>query len=414
MSRVGIIAKATSLGLATSFLAGAAGAAELSFWSWRQEDRAVYEELIADFNQMHPDTQITYEAFESQNYLTVLSTALAGGTGPDIVHVRAYGSLENLAQPGYLRALSSDDVDLTGFSDLSISAESMREDGQLYAVPFASQTLVIYYNTEIFAEHGVAPPTTWDELLATSQKLLDAGVTPFANGTATAWQNEIMVGTLVPAFYGQQFEADIVAGTATFEDARFVGALEKLLEVRDFLPRGYTGIDYASAQQLFLSGRAAMFAGGSWEIANFRRQQPDLNFDIFASPATAAGEQQLVSTFFDGGYAVNAASEHQEEALEFIRFTATKEFGDKLVAKLGNISPIPDVTIEDELLSKVSAFNQNSVSYLMLVHFRYEEPSGSTLLQQEVQRMMAGEATPAEVAKSVTEGIATYHAPFQQ
>ena len=413
MSKLRTPRRATSLALAALFLTTSASAADLTFWSWRQEDKAVYEDLIAEFQETNPDTNITFEAFESQNYLTVLSTALAGGTGPDIIHVRAYGGLESLAQPGYLRPLADDDVDLTGFSDLAISAESMREDGKLYAVPFASQTLVIYYNTDIFAENDLTPPETWDELLSTSQALLDAGVTPFANGTATAWQNEIMVGALVPAFYGQAFEADLVAGTATFEDPRFVGALEKLLEVTDFLPNGYTGIDYASAQQLFLSGRAAMFAGGSWEIANFRRQQPDLNFDIFASPATTAGEPRLVSTFFDGGYAVNANTEHEAEAMEFIRFTATKGFGETLVSELGNISPIPGVTIDDPLLSKVAEFNQNSVSYIMLVHFRYEQPSGSTLLQQGVQEMMAGQTSPADVGKAVTEGIATYHAPFQ-
>ncbi len=408
--RVAIAGALTSAVFATS----PGVAAELTFWSWRQEDKAVYEELIADFNKSNPDTQITFEAFEPQNYQTILSTALAGGSGPDIIHVRAYGNLETVAKPGYLRPLAEGEIDLSGFSPLAISAETMRDDGQLYAVPFASQTLVIYYNTDMFAENNLTPPETWDEFLATSQALLDAGVTPLANGTATAWQNEILVGTVVPSFYGKAFEDDLVAGTATFEDPRFVGALGKLLEITDFLPRGFTGIDYPSAQQLFLSGRAAMFAGGSWEIANFRGQNPDLNFDIMPSPAPAAGEPRLVSTFFDGGYAANAASENADEAVEFLRFAATKAFGDKLASKLSNISPVPGVTFDDPLLANIAELNQTSASYLMLVHFRYEEPSGSVLLQQWVQRMMAGEATPEEVGKEVTEGIATYYEPFQQ
>ncbi len=33
--------------------------------------------------------------------------------------------------------------------------------------------------------------------------------------------------------------------------------------------------------------------------------------------------------------------------------------------------------------------------------------------RQGVQKMMAGQATPQEVAAEVTEGIATYHAPFR-
>ncbi len=391
-----------------------AEAAELTFWSWRQEDKAAYEELIADFNKQQPDTTIKFETFEPQNYQTVLSTALAAGKGPDIIHVRAYGNLETVASPGYLRPIAMDEIpDLKAFPALSITAETMREDGNLYAVPFASQTLVIYYNTDLFAEHGVTAPETWAEFLAVSQTLKDAGVIPIANGTATAWQNEILVGTVVPSFYGAQFEADVVAGNATFEDPRFVGALEKLTEITDFLPDGYTGIDYPTAQQLFLTGRAAMFAGGSWEIANFRKQNADLNFDIMPSPAPNAGDPRLVSTFFDGGYAVNANSEHDEEALSFLRFAASKDFGQKLASLLGNISPVPGVTFDDPILSKVSQFNDTAASYIMLVHFRYEEPSGSVLLQQTVQRMMAGQATPAEVGKEVTEGIATYYTPFQ-
>ena len=393
---------------------GVAQAADLTFWSWRQEDKAAYEAIIADFEAAHPGTSVSFEAFEAQSYATVLSTALAGGGGPDIAHVRAYGAMEAVAAPGYLRPIADGEIEALGsFPEAAIQAETMRSDGNLYAVPFASQTLVIYYNTDLLSENGLTPPEDWDGFLATLSALKDAGVIPMANGTATAWQNEILVGTVVPSFYGAQFEADIVAGTASFEDDRFVGALEKLLEIRDYLPTGYTGIDYGSAQQLFLTGRAAMFAGGSWEIANFRRQNPDLNFDIMPSPAPAAGEPRLVSTFFDGGYAINANTEHEEEALAFLRFAASKPFGDKLVSMLGNISPIPGVAFEDPLLSKIAEFNRTSASYLMLVHFRYEEPSGSTLLQAGVQKMMAGQATPQEVAAEVTEGIATYHAPFR-
>ena len=409
------ISMMTAATLAVAILGGGvAQAADLTFWSWRQEDKAAYEEIIADFEATHPGTTVTFEAFEAQNYATVLSTALAAGSGPDIAHVRAYGGLEVYTAPGYLRPIADGEIPaLEAFPAAAIEAETMRSDGNLYAVPFASQTLVIFYNTDIFEENGLAPPEDWTGFLATLGALKDAGVIPMANGTATAWQNEILVGTVVPSFYGAQFEADIVAGTATFEDARFVGALEKLLEIRDYLPSGYTGIDYGSAQQLFLTGRAAMFAGGSWEIANFRRQNPDLNFDIMPSPAPTAGTPRLVSTFFDGGYAINANTAHEEEALEFLRFAASKPFGDKLVSLLGNISPIPGVAFEDPLLSKVSDFNGSSASYLMLVHFRYEEPSGSVLLQQGVQKMMAGQASPQEVGAEVTEGIATYHAPFR-
>jgi raffinose/stachyose/melibiose transport system substrate-binding protein len=50
----------------------------------------------------------------------------------------------------------------------------------------------------------------------------------------------------------------------------------------------------------------------------------------------------------------------------------------------------------------------------MLVHFRYQEPTGSVLLQAAVQKMLAGEQTPEEAAQAVTDGLATYYEPFQK
>lgn len=40
-------------------------------------------------------------------------------------------------------------------------------DGNVYGIPFRAYGPVLFYNTEILAEHGIdAPPTTWEELLA--------------------------------------------------------------------------------------------------------------------------------------------------------------------------------------------------------------------------------------------------------
>ena len=54
------------------------------------------------------------------------------------------------------------------------------------------------------------------------------------------------------------------------------------------------------------------------------------------------------------------------------------------------------------------------MSYIMLVNFRYQEPTGSVLLQSGVQKMLAGKATPAEIGAEITKGIATYYAPFKK
>jgi raffinose/stachyose/melibiose transport system substrate-binding protein len=157
-----------------------------------------------------------------------------------------------------------------------------------------------------------------------------------------------------------------------------------------------------------------MFAGGSFEIANFRKQNPKLDMTFIAPPAPAAGAPRLVSKFFDGGYAVNAKSTNQADALKLVRWMGTKQFGDKFSALLGNISPIKGVTIADPMLAEVAKLNETSAPYITAVYFRYDSPTGSELLQSGIQKMMAGSMTPAEVGASMTQGIARYFKPFQK
>ena len=407
-------------GLALGALAGAmllgapARAQDLTMWSWRQEDKAAYAKLIAAFRKQHPDINVKFEAFEAANYNTVLSTALAGGTGPDIVQARSYGTL-GVGKPDYLVPLDKSAVpELSNFPDSALAAETMRADGKLYAVPLASQTMLIIYNKELFEKAGVTPPGTWDELVTVSKTLKDKGITPFGNGTATAWQNETIVGALLSSQIGKAFEQDVLAGKADFTDPRFVGALSKLDEIKTYFAPNFSGVDYAASQQLFATGRAAMFAGGSFEIANFLRQNPKLKLGLFASPVAKAGDPRLVALYYDGGYAINAASKNKEAALKFLRFLGTPEFGTLFSNELQNISPIKGVAFENPLLKEVSTLNQSAMSYIMLVNFRYQEPSGSVLLQAGVQKMLAGKATPAEIGAEITKGIATYYPPFRK
>ena len=401
--------------LAAAIRPAAAQSTELSFWTWRQEDRTHYAQLFAMFTQANPNVRFAFQAFEPQNYGTALSTALAAGRGPDIIHIRAYGGLEQFSKAGYLEPLSPQTVpELANFTPAALASVTDRSDRRPYAVPFASQTLGIFYNRDLLARHGVQPPETWEQFIAACRTLKEKGLVPLANGMATAFMAEIFTATLTLPLHGKGFNDDIVAGTATFEDPRYVGALARLLELREFMPPGFTGIDYPTMQQLFLSGRAAMFVGGSFEIANFRRQNPNLPMEFMAPPAPQAGAPRLVPVFYDGGYALNAKSDKKDAGLRLIRFFSTPEFGNKFSELLGNISPIAGVRIADPMLARVAELNKTSGDHITLVHFRYQDPTGSVLLTAGVQKLMAGNATPAQVAKEVTDGIATYHAPFRR
>ncbi|MGV8834079.1 MAG: extracellular solute-binding protein [Devosia sp.] len=403
------------LALAAAVIAGPSLAQDLTFWSWRQEDKAQYQSFIDTFQAANPDITVKFETFEATNYNTILATALAGGTGPDLMMVRAYGGLENVATSGYLEPLTTEAIPaLADFPQAALGAESVRADGKLYAVPFASQTMLVIYNKKIFADLGLSEPQSWDELIADSKAIKDAGMFAFANGTATAWQNETIVSALTSSIMGKGFYDDLKAGKTDFTDPRYVEALSKLKDISAYFPDGFIGLDYASSQQLFSSGMAAMFAGGSFELANFKAQNPDLDLGVFAAPGLSADDEKLVGVFYDGGYAANAAGTNKEASIKFLNFLASQEFGQAFANSLNNISPIPGVTFENPLLQHVADLNKDSIPYIMLVHFRFGEPSGSVLLQSEVQKLMADQTTPDAIGTALTEGLATWYAPFQK
>lgn len=395
-----------SLVLAGAVLTSGAVVAEttLDFWSWRQEDVKAYNEIIAEFEKSHPSIKVNYTAHEATSYNTILTTALAGGSGPDIIHTRSYGSLENIAKPGYLEPLDGQ-VDLSLLSADELLGTTLRADGHVYAVPFASQTVLVYVNKDIMDANNVAIPSTWAEFKASAQKLKDAGITPLANGTADGWTVEVMSGAFMPNFYGQEFFGEVTSGATNFEDARYVNALNEFSQLSQFMPQGFEGVDNATMKQLFTSGRAAMFVGGSWEINGFR--EAGLNFDIMPGPSAVAGGDRMVATWLDGGYAVNAASENKAAALEFIRFTATQEFGQLLTDKLGNVSTIEGAVSSDEKLAQIAQMHGEATPYIMLVAYRFNKPTGSTLLQNGLQELMAGSKSADQVAKDVNEGIAS-------
>lgn len=403
------------LGLAAVLIAAPSLAQELTFWSWRQEDRDQYEQFIDTFEAANPGITVKFETFEAANYNTILATALAGGTGPDLMMVRAYGGLENIAAPGYLEPLSTETVPaLADFAPSAIQAETMRSDGKIYAVPFASQTQLVIYNKAIFDANGISEPQTWDELIAAAEKLKAAGIIPFANGTATAWQNETILFDLTSSIMGKSFYDDLIAGKADFTDQRFVDALNHLKQISAYFPDGFVGLDYPSAQQLFSSGMAAMFAGGSYELATFKTQNPDIELGVFAAPGKTAEDEKLVAIYYDGGYAMNAAGQNKEAALKFLNYVASTEFGQAFANTLNNISTVPGVTFDNPLLQEVSELNKSSIPYLFLVHFRYGEPSGSVLEQGEVQKFLNGQTTAEAVGQAITDGLAAWYEPFKK
>ena len=135
----------------------------LTMWSWRTEDVEKYNTIFDVYEAANPGVTVEFEAFLNTEYNQLLATGLEGSDGPDLAMVRAYGGVQALIEAGQLLPIDGL-VDTASVEQSLLAAATGRTDGSLYGVPFATQTLQMFYNKGIFDELGVTEPTTWDEL----------------------------------------------------------------------------------------------------------------------------------------------------------------------------------------------------------------------------------------------------------
>lgn len=417
---VGLAVKVLRLAVLIGVVMGVALAQTLTFWSWRVEDKEFYDDIAKQF-EAKTGIKVVFTPYKNTEYSTILASALAAGSGPDIIHTRAYGGLAQLSDAGYL--LPVDVKQVTGLakfpSSLMSAARGFKDDTKkkVYGVPFATQTLGFFYNKDLLTRAGIKDlPETWPDFKAALAKIKAAGIVPIANGPKDGISLEQIFGVIGPMFYGgTDYFRDVTAGKKTFVDDGFIKGLEETAALKEFFPPNFAGIGYNEGRTLFTNGGAAFFVTGGFDIAYFRENNPKLSFGFMPAPPLTSGGRTYVSTFADGNYSINAKTKNPEAAIKFLNYLATLEFGQQFTEKLAQASAVPGTKAKDPTLAYIiDQTGFYGTPYLTLVGFRYAAPTGTELMRSGIQKMILGQATGKQIAEEMTKGVATWFKPFQK
>ena len=386
----------------------------LSVWSWRTEDVEKYNRIFDVYEEANPGVTVEFEAFLNTEYNQILATGLEGSDGPDLAMVRAYGGVQPLIEAGQLLAVD-DLVDTSDVEQSLLAAATGRQDGNLYGVPFATQVLQVFYNKGIFDEVGVTEPTTWDEFVAVNQAIEDAGYTPMALGAKDSWMLPIFHEIVGAArFGGPEFREELLAGTKDFTDPDYVASIDIVNQMTEFMVDDVVGIPYADSQVQFISGTAAQFPGGSFELGNFQTQAPDMDLGVYLVPPPpgAVVNQPLAAGWADGSFSINANTPSQDASVDLLNWMASPEFGQLFADEIKQFSAIKGVEYTDPVMKEIGElFAAGPTQYINLVDMRYGDPTGSTVIGEGIQRMFLGEDSPEDVATALQEGISTWFTP---
>ncbi len=293
----------------------------LRVWDTFADQSAGMDAFIAAFEAANPNIKIARDVQSADNMRAVIQTALNSGTGPDILYYDT--------GPGYAGVLASNKLllpldDFYGSGALDAVYPWTRErvtfDGVTYGIGNEVEFVGVYYNRDLFKEHGLEVPTTYDQYLEVAKALKDAGVTPVTFGDAPGWPAFHTFSAYTNARVPKGDLTAMIAGEASWDDPRVVEAIQAAfvdMNQSGFYPPSVNAISYEDANALFQSEMAGMNLTGSWMIRVFKDNPFDTG--IFFLPAPDGGNPNPPAGL-GSGYFVSAATQHPEEAKAFLSF----------------------------------------------------------------------------------------------
>jgi raffinose/stachyose/melibiose transport system substrate-binding protein len=326
-----------------------------------QDVNAYMEKVIDEYERLNPGIQIKLVAKENDAYKTAIQVAVGSDDPPDIFFVWSGEYTGKFVRNNQLADLTPAYASPWGDTITEATKTPFTLGGKIWAVPYSLESKVFYYNKEIFAEAGVTIPQTWEELIAAGKKIAAKGYTPLVMGGLNSWQechyisllNQKVLGAdEIDKDYNLQRDREDL-----FSDPGYVESLTYLKGLKDegLFPQNIASIAYETAQALFFSSQAAMFYGGTWNMAVWDGTNgaapPDFkdSYGMFSMPAIDSGRG-------DHGYilgapiglAVSARSKNYAEAVDFLQFYTSVENQKQLVAETKRLpSVIGAVTPEN-------------------------------------------------------------------
>jgi alpha-glucoside transport system substrate-binding protein len=290
---------------------------EVSVWGAPTGDEGASIQATFDVYGAAEDATVTYTGSDSIEQDTRI--AVDGGAPPDIFITPQPGSICEFAGNGDLVSLEDMGFDIAAL-EAAHGAYLMglgECDGSHYTIPTnTNYKSIIWYNKPAFEAGGYEIPTTWDELLALSQQILDDGTTPWCIGfgseaatgwPGTDWIEDIMVRTAGADVYNQWTSHEI-----PFNDPSVLHAFDLFGEIMfadGFVLGGADGvaaIDFRDAPDpMFNDPPSCMLHRQASFIANFFPEGvvPGTDADFFDFPdidgSGAMGGGELAMVFND-------------------------------------------------------------------------------------------------------------------
>ena len=300
----------------------------LRLWHWDNFLIEPYEKEGAEFSKKFPNVSVSVEHTSAGEYPQKLTAALAGGVPPDVIGVTVTrADFLLFATKGQLTPMmpyiQRDKFDLEDFYKLNLKQHTWK--GTLYSLPYAWNTVVWFYNSDMLANEKVKTPTeywregkwNWDSYLAIAAQLTKG------SGVDKRWGSALVSPNYTAAFLplvwssgGELFDAGFTK--PTLSDPATFAAYEFLFKVKSYAP-GPEDAQTGTAE----SGRIGLWPNWDiWYLLNLDRVP--FKYSIVPPPASPKSGTH----FFTGnapGFGIAKGVKYPDDSWELIKFLLTPE-----------------------------------------------------------------------------------------
>jgi raffinose/stachyose/melibiose transport system substrate-binding protein len=286
--------------------------------------------------------------------------------------------------------------------------------GELEVLPYEYNIEGIFYNKKLFQENGLKGPATWEELESAAAKLESEGVQPFSASGQQGWPLTRLISGHLYRSLGPDALKKVADGKAKLTDPEYVKAAEEIADLgkKGYFGKGVGSIDYDTAMNQFLTGKAAMFYMGSWALANIADEKQNKvgaeNVGFMPFPAVAGGKGSIEQYPSNVGLGITlGAKSFDEKTGDWVACIA-QNYGSTALKDHGSISGFKvntEVKDANEVTSQVrrtiSASKQNVLWFEALFSTK-----ATTVSQTNAASLVGGTMSPQQFMQTVQDALA--------
>lgn len=286
----------------------------LSWWFEEGNRGKTWNDFIKEFNESQDQIEVKAEQIPFDQYTTkTIVAAQAGQLDGDIV-MATPELAPRLLKANLLEPLDSV-LTTNNITDLSSAHDALRKDGHIYGLDMVTVAFGLIYNSQMYADAGVNPATTPDELVAVSEALTDRDGQKYG-----FWSNHLVSEAADFWFkleeYCMPYDGVWAEGrTPLLTSEPIIKGLKLFKQLYDVsMPQGADG---PTADRLFGTNALAQQLVVSAAVGSYKPRFPELYPLLASAPIPWASNKSIARIH---PMMVNASSPVKDAAKEFVTY----------------------------------------------------------------------------------------------